>query len=39
MLNVQTNLKFETVERSLNKKIDNMHYEISNKYENLLMSA
>ena len=35
MLNVQTNQKIEIVESSLNKKIDSMHYEISNKYDNL----
>ena len=29
VLNVQTNKKIETVESSLNKKIDNMHSEIS----------
>ena len=35
VLNVQTNQKIETVESSLNKKIDSMHFEISNKYDNL----
>ena len=29
MLNVQTNKKIEAVESSLNKKLDNMHFEIS----------
>ena len=29
MLNVQTNQKIEAVESSLNRKLDNMHYEIS----------
>ena len=29
VLNVQTNQKIEKVESSLNKKLDNMHYEIS----------
>ena len=38
VLNVQTNQKIETVESSLNKKIDSMHFEISNKYENLQSS-
>ena len=38
MLNVQTNQKIETVESSLNKKLDSMHYEISNKYVNLQSS-
>ena len=31
VLNVQMNHKIETVENSLNKKIDNMNSEISNK--------
>ena len=35
MFNVQTNQKIEIVESSLNKKIDNMHSEISNKYDKL----
>ena len=38
MLIVQTNQKIETVESSLNKKLDSMHYEISNKYDNLKSS-
>ena len=38
MLNVQNNQKIETVESSLNKKIDIMHFEISNKYDNLQSS-
>ena len=29
MLNVQTNQKIEAVESSLNRKMDNMHFEIS----------
>ena len=35
VLNVQTNQKIEIVESSLNKNIDSMHSEISNKYNNL----
>ena len=38
MLNVQTNQKIETFESSLNKILDIMHSEISNKYENLQSS-
>ena len=38
VLNVQTSQKIGTVESSLNKKIDNMHFEISNKYNNLQSS-
>ena len=29
VLNIQTNQKIETVESSLNRKLDNMHFEIS----------
>ena len=38
VLNVQTNQKIETVESLLNKKLDKMHYKISNKYDNLQSS-
>ena len=38
LLNVQTNHKIETVNNSLNKKLDIMPFEISNKYENLQSS-
>ena len=38
MFNVQTNQKIETVESSLNKKLNSMHYEISKKYDNLQSS-
>ena len=35
MLNAQTNQKIERVESSLNKKIDNMHYELQSSITRL----
>ena len=35
LLNVQTNQKIERVESSLNKKIDNMHYELQSSITRL----
>ena len=39
MLNVQTNQKIEAVESSLNRKLDNMHFEISRQSNQQLQGS